>query len=635
MPDLKLEEAIQMSCTLEMASHDIQHFKGDDTDKDINKIDLKGKTNPKTQKNNECFRCGLRNHSPQICWSLKNKCKICGKQGHYARKCRSKKKNKIESVPKLKEILSERASLFDGSLGCLKDFTAKLYIKEETTPRFCKPGPVPFALKDKIEEQLNKMVEDNILIPVRNSEWATPIVPVLKPNGKVCICADYRNRKVNEQTARKGGEGGVKFSKLDFKKTFHQILMEDESQEMLTINIYSYQSHAQFCHVKSHVKLRWASQSRSIVVTYSTQAISRVTRLPFGIASTPAIFQSYEENFKRLNIVLKYTEDIGLKLSKEKCTFMSDTCDTVQYLSHVISVTANRPITSNTEAIVKVPRPRNAKQLRSFLGMVIYYSRFIPKLSSILQPLYSLLKKNLRWIWTEQCQNAFRQIKELLRKDLELARYDPEEALGIIFAIKKFNLYLRGRHFKIWTDHKSLASLFNPSKVIPCIIAARMLRWILFLTGYNYQISYLKSEENVLLTCYPDYQFKERKIMNKRMKRDPILSSVLELARYGWSNQHDEEELRPFTRRMEEITMDQECLLWGNRQDYISGPRIDEDIENLVRTCEPCQQNRDNPPTALQHPWECPHKPWKRIHIDFAGPFHEKTFLLVIDAYSK
>ena len=73
----------------------------------------------------------------------------------------------------------------------------------------------------------------------------------------------------------------------------------------------------------------------------------------------------------------------------------------------------------------------------------------------------------------------------------------------------------------------------------------------------------------------------------------------------------------------------------GLARSVVWWPGIDHDIEEKVKACEACQLTRHNPPAAPLHPWEYPTAPWERLHADFAGPFMGRTFLLVIDAYSK
>ena len=77
------------------------------------------------------------------------------------------------------------------------------------------------------------------------------------------------------------------------------------------------------------------------------------------------------------------------------------------------------------------------------------------------------------------------------------------------------------------------------------------------------------------------------------------------------------------------------CKMKALARSYIWWPGIDMDIESKVRGCNICQVNRKLPASSLLHPWEFPQKPWSRIHLDYAGPFLGKMFLIVVDAYSK
>ena len=182
------------------------------------------------------------------------------------------------------------------------------------------------------------------------------------------------------------------------------------------------------------------------------------------------------------------------------------------------------------------PAPTDVSQLRSFLGMVNYYSGFIPNLSSILNPLNSLLCKGKQWQWTSECETAFREAKQQLLSQSVLTHYNPElpirlacdaspygvgsvisnilpngqerpiafasrtlikaeqnyaqiecEALSIVFGVRKFHHYLYGRKFTLLTDHRPLTTILSPSKAIPSMAAARMQQWALLLAAHDYK----------------------------------------------------------------------------------------------------------------------------------------------------
>ena len=147
------------------------------------------------------------------------------------------------------------------------------------------------------------------------------------------------------------------------------------------------------------------------------------------------------------------------------------------------------------------------------------------------------------------------------------------------------------------------------------------------------------------------------------IRRDPILSKIVDYVRRGWPKQVPDN-IRPYQSKQEEITIESGCLLWSIRviipkrlqdqilqtlhqnhpgvtrmkaiaRSYMWWLGIDKDIENLAKSCLPCLENKSQPAAAPLHPWIWPTTPWKRIHIDFAGPFLDKMFLVVVDAHSK
>ena len=147
------------------------------------------------------------------------------------------------------------------------------------------------------------------------------------------------------------------------------------------------------------------------------------------------------------------------------------------------------------------------------------------------------------------------------------------------------------------------------------------------------------------------------------IRKDSILSKVLRYTRRGWPTPVPEA-LKSYYSRKTEITIEDNCLLWGIRviipnslqasllKDIHQGhpgiskiksvarshfwwPGLDSDLEHLAKSCQSCQAVKQAPPAAPLQPWTWPGKPWERVHIDFAGPFLSKIFLVATDAHSK
>ena len=163
------------------------------------------------------------------------------------------------------------------------------------------------------------------------------------------------------------------------------------------------------------------------------------------------------------------------------------------------------------------------------------------------------------------------------------------EALSLVFGVKKFYQYIYGRHFSLVTDHKPLESLFNEKKATPPMAAARIQRWALTLAAYNYSIEYKPGPEHANAdalsrlplpvspptTPLPAETVFAMELLNSTpvsvneirtgTRCDPILSQVIKFVQHGWPNHNSDEALKPYFTRKDELSVQDGCLLWGNR----------------------------------------------------------------------
>lgn len=314
----------------------------------------------------------------------------------------------------IKKFQQQYSELFSEKLGTFNKYKIKLSLKENSKPIFFKARPIAFALRDKVDKEIDRLVGLGILEPVEYSDYASPIVPVLKRDGSVRLCADY-SVSINKQLIAEQYplptinelfskiHGGHQFSKLDLSMAYNQFILDDESKNITCIN--------------------------------TNRGLYRFNRLVFGLTSAPAIFQraiegvlagingvlcllddilitgkDRNEHMERLNIVLSRLQDAGLTLRKEKCNFFQDE---VSYLGYIISKDGLKKAPEKIKAMVEAPVPANVSQLQSFLGLVNYYRNFVPNASIILRPLYDLLKKGCIWKWTSVHDAAFESIKKI------------------------------------------------------------------------------------------------------------------------------------------------------------------------------------------------------------------------------
>ncbi|UYV82856.1 K02A2.6-like [Cordylochernes scorpioides] len=262
-----------------------------------------------------------------------------------------------------------------------------------------------------------------------------------------------------------------------------------------------------------------------------------------------------------------------------------------------------------------MPQPKNIADLRRFLGMITYYSRFLPDVSTITYPLRRLLKKDKNFFWSAQCQATFIKLKNEVASDRVLIPFDTNlpvtlttdaspvgiaavlshginkvehpiafasrsltdaeqnysqldrEALAIVFGVDHFLNYLSGHKFTLITDNQPLTRIFHPKSKFPKMTSARLLHYASFLAGFDYVVSFKKGTENQIADCH----------------------------------EHP----------------------------------LPKGIENLVKSCKDCLSTQNNPPKAPVHHWDPPSTNWERIHLDYAGPFQGYYYLVLIDAKSR
>ena len=445
-------------------------------------------------------------------------------------------------VSSLQNVLVRYSSLFQEGLGTLKQSKVKFFLKEGATPKFFKARPVPLALQQRVTAELDRLQAEGIIIPIKVSDWATPIVPVMKRDGSIRICGDFK-LTVNQATQTEvyplprideifaSLSGGTIFSTLDLSHAYNQLQLDDKAQELTTINTH--------------------------------RGLYAYTRLPFGVASAPAIFQrtmetllkdlpmtcvyiddilvagkTPQDHLTNLTAVLNRLQEAGLRLKREKCSFC---VPEVEYLGHIISAAGLKPSPRKTKAIINAPRPTKLSELKSFLGILSYYSKFLPKVATTLAPLYKLLQKNQKWQWNTEQEKSYNEAKQLLTSSQILTHFDSnkplilacdaspwgvgavlshvvegdkekpiayasrslssaerkysqldKEALAIVFGVTRFHQFVYGRQFSLYSDHKPLIHIFNEAKSVPAMASARLQRWALTLGAYSYSIKFKK-----------------------------------------------------------------------------------------------------------------------------------------------
>ena len=648
----------------------------------------------------------------------------------------------------IEELQRNFPSVFEKTLGTCTKTTASLQLKPNTKAIFRPKRPVPYAALEAVENELNRLEEIGVIKRVDFSSWAAPIVVTKKSNGSVRICADFSTGLNNALESHQYPlplpedifatlAGGKFFSKIDCADAYLQIMVDDNSKQLLTINTH--------------------------------RGLYQYNRLCFGIKSAPGIFQqimdtmlaglpgvvsylddlivvgrTFLEHQTNLNKLFKTIEEWGFHLNLEKSRFFQSS---INYLGFIIDSQGRRPDPEKTAVIVKMPPPTDVTTLRSFIGMINYYGQFINNMRELRSPFDKLLTKDTKFSWSKECQQSFIKVKQILQSDLLLTHFDPQleikvaadasqyglgavilhrfpdktekaiahaaraltpaeqqysqiekEGLALVFALTKFHRMLHGRKFILSTDHKPLLSIFGSKKGIPIHTANRLQRWSLTLLSYDFTIehvgttkfghadalsrlmdrSQVKYDEDPVIAAISTvdadvYQVYTDAVRNLPITSDVIISAtasdktlqkVLKYQKSTWPDKIKDITLQTFFNRRESLSEINGSILFSDRivipyklqkkvlqqlhsghpgiarmkaiaRSYVYWPRIDADIEELVKRCVNCASAAKSPVKTTLSSWPMVKSPWSRIHIDFAGPFQGHYFLVIIDAYSK
>ena len=450
----------------------------------------------------------------------------------------------MKTHPKSAELVNrfkeKYSTIFSESLGLCTKKKVSFTLKPGAKPVFRPKRPVPYASVEKIEAELDRLQSLGIISPVSYSEWAAPIVAVRKPNGKVRICADYSTGlndalepnhhplPLPQDIFAKLADKKI-FTQIDLSDAYLQVDVDEESRKMLTIN--THKGLFQFNRLSPGVKPA-PGEFQHIVDSMIADLDDTSCYLDDIIVAS----NSLDKHIEQLHRLFTRIQEYGFHLKIEKSNFFMQQ---IKYLGFIVDSDGIRPDPEKVKPIVNMPAPHDVQTLRSFLGAINYYGKFVKSMHELRHPLDALLKKDAKWNWSPACQRSFEEFKRILQSELLLTHYDPsldmivaadasqkgigavllhrfpdgtvkavchvsrtltdaeknyaqgeKEGLALVFACTKFHRMIFGRRFTLQTDHKPLLGIFGTKKGIPVHTANRLQRWALTLLLYDFKIEF-------------------------------------------------------------------------------------------------------------------------------------------------
>ncbi|XP_078247484.1 uncharacterized protein LOC144588434 [Pogona vitticeps] len=441
----------------------------------------------------------------------------------------------------LKMLLSKYQQVFSNKPGIVKGVMHRIHTGD-APPQAVSPYRVTGPYRDKVRKELDEMLRENIIVP-SSSPWSSPIVLVDKPDGSIRFCVDYR--KLNRVTTPDAYPmprldnlietiGGCRFiSSLDLVKGYWQLRIDPRDQEKTA-----------FCSPFGLYEFRVLSFGlRNAPATFQRlmdQTLAGLGDFTVAYIDDIGIFSNtWEDHLLHLELVLQRLSAAGLTVKASKCQLGSPE---IKYLGHMVGGGMIKPLEAKIEAVRDWPRPNTKKKVKSFLGLVGYYRKFIPRFSEIAAPLTDLTRKTAddRIPWTSDCEAAFQRLKEALINypvlrapdfDREFIIYTDasnsgvgavlcqedengdqhpvsylsrklqkgerhlatveKECLAIVYAIQKAKPYIWGRHFILCTDHSPLQWLKTMKTQ-----NSKLMRWALNLQDYDFEVKVVRGSVN-------------------------------------------------------------------------------------------------------------------------------------------
>lgn len=407
---------------------------------------------------------------------------------------------------------------------------------------------LPFAVRASVSAELDRLLKAGVIEKIDASPWVSPIVVTGRKTGGIWMCTDLREPNkavvtdcyplphVDELFANL--QGAKMFSTIDLANAYYQLPLHEDSRDLTAF------------------------------ITHD--GLFRFRRVPYGLASAPSAFQkmmadilnglpgvqnylddlivygnTLVEHDQNLNTVLQKLKEAGLVLNENKCHFRKTS---LRFLGHTITTDGILPDQEHINAVLKAPPPSDAVALRSFLGLVSWYSKFLPNFETVVAPMGACASDKDTFTWNPAAQNSFEEVKHLLVNSPALALFDPslrpmistdasdyglgavfaqvqpdgtekpvafasrtlteterkysiveKEALACVWATEKWRTYLWGRRFTLRTDHQALTTLLSTKGIGRA--GMRVARWSARLLCFDYDIVYRPGSQNYTADC--------------------------------------------------------------------------------------------------------------------------------------
>jgi hypothetical protein len=441
-----------------------------------------------------------------------------------------------------------------------RDIEFAIELQPGTAPISKRPYRMPPAELAELKKQLQELLDKGFIRP-STSPWGCLALFVKKKDESLRMCVDYR--PLNAVTIKNKYPlphidvlfdqlvGAKVFSKIDLRSGYHQIKIRASDIPKTTFStrygLYEF------------LVMSFGLTNASTYFMYLMNSVFMPELDKFVVVFIDDILvysKNEYEHIEHLHIVLQRLRDHRLYAKLSKYDFW---LREIKFLGHTISQDGVSVDPEKVQEVMNWKPPTTMWQIRSFLGLAGYYRRFIPDFSRIAKPMTELLKKGVRYEWSQKCEDAFHTLRQHLTTAPVLAQPDNTrpfevycdasgtglgcvlmqdnrviayasralrpheqnypthdlELAAVVHALMIWRHYLMGAHCNIYTDHKSLKYIFTQAD-----LNMRQRRWLELIKDYDFEVHYHPGKANVVADAL------SRKAQCNCMNMDPRITTL-------------------------------------------------------------------------------------------------------------
>ena len=282
---------------------------------------------------------------------------------------------------------------------------------KDDKPVIWKPRILPEAYEKDIYIQINELLDKGV-IEISDSPYASPIVPVVKRDCSIRLCCDYR--KLNEKTIPKTFPIPRNENLLDLHKAEVYTVLDLKS-EYWHIPIKQDDQH-KTAFVVPNGKYQWTVlpyglSDAAFSLAYVMNEVLREFEFAKGFFDDCIIFGNRVDHLRQIETVLNKFAELGIHVNMSKYKFMNTE---VTFIGHTVSRVGIRLENTKAQELIDFRKPEEQRELKTFLGVAAYFRKFINNFSDVASCLYNLLKKNVPYNWTDECETSFNILKASL-----------------------------------------------------------------------------------------------------------------------------------------------------------------------------------------------------------------------------